>query len=160
MNSALLKAALRKRLGEGIAALADEYIICSDKGILSRVTSLKEFSEARNIMIYHSVKREPDTLEIVKAAMDMGKKVAFPYCYSGGIMEARAVDSLSKLRPAVLGIPAPPDTAPIVAPEEIELVIVPALTYDVSGYRIGYGGGYYDRYLCGITAFTAGRRIL
>ena len=156
MSSALLKTALREHLGEEIAALPDEYIVGSDRGILKRVISLKEFSEARNIMIYHSVKREPATLEIAETAMDMGKRVAFPYCYRGGVMEARAVDSLSKLVPSILGIPAPTDTAPVVAPEELELVIVPALTYDFKGYRIGYGGGYYDRFLSGVAAFTVG----
>ena len=71
-------------------------------------------------------------------------------------MQARIVTDLSELQPAILNIPAPPDTAPVIEPENLDLVIVPALTYDNEGYRLGYGGGYYDRYLCGLTAFTAG----
>ena len=71
-------------------------------------------------------------------------------------MYARIVKDLSELKPAMLGIPAPPDTAPIIKPEELELIIVPAFRYDKAGYRIGYGGGYYDRYLSGLPAFTAG----
>ena len=156
MSSALLKAALRKRIGEDITALPDGYIADSDRGLFLQVTSLKEFTDARNIMIYHSVEREPGTLGIAKTALKMGKKVAFPYCYRGGIMKARIVNSLNELKPAMLDIPAPPDSAPVVAPEDHELIIVPALAYDVTGYRIGYGGGYYDRYLSGIPAFTVG----
>ena len=136
--------------------MPEDYIIDSNWGIFLRVLSLKSFNDARTVMIYCSIKREPDTLEIAKAALHMGKTVAFPYCYKGGIMEARVVGSMSELQPAMLGIPAPPDTAPPIAPEELELIIVPALTYDLAGNRLGYGGGYYDRYLNGIPALTVG----
>ena len=147
---------MRKQLGEEIAILPEDYISDSDSGIFLRLVSLSVFVEARNIMTYHSVKKEPDTIKIFKTALLMGKTVSFPYCLKGGIMQARAVNSLNELKPAVLGIPAPPDTAPVIAPDDLDLVIVPALTYDLTGNRIGYGGGYYDRYLNGIRAFTVG----
>ena len=147
---------LRKITSEEIAALPDGYITSSDNGLLLRVTSLKEFNAARCIMMYCSVKREPDTRAIAKAALSMGKTVAFPFCHRGGIMHARSVRSLDELRPAILGIPAPPETAPAISPSDLELVFVPALAYDKSGYRLGYGGGYYDRYLRDITSFTVG----
>ena len=156
MNSASSKTELRKQISEEITVLPEDYIEDSDRGIFLRVVSLSAFVNARNVMIYHSVRREPDTLNIVKTALLMGKTVSFPYCLKGGIMQARAVKSLNELKPAMLGIPAPPDTAPIIAPEELEIVIVPALAYDLTGNRIGYGGGYYDRYLSGIPAFTVG----
>ena len=151
-----IKVELRKKIREKIAALPDDYIAASDNGLLLRVTTLKEFIAARNIMIYCSVEREPATWEIIKAAMSMGKTVALPLCYRGGVMDARAISDLADLRPAMLGIPAPPDTAPVIAPEELDLIIVPALMFDMSGYRLGYGGGYYDRYLSGTGAFTVG----
>jgi len=150
------KIELRGKIRGEIISLPDEYIADSDAGLFLRMISLKEFIDARNIMIYHSVGREPDTLKIAQAAFLAGKTVAFPFCYRGGIMEARIVDSLDSLVPAVLGIPAPADTAPVIGPEALELIIVPALTYDAAGHRLGYGGGYYDRYLSGLTAFTAG----
>ena len=150
------KVELRGRLRDEIAALPANYITDSDEWVFLRVTSLKMFVAARNIMLYHSVEREPDTLLIARAALSMGKTVAFPYCYRAGVMEARAVSTLEELKPAMLGIPAPPDGAPVIAPGELELIIVPALTYDTEGYRIGYGGGYYDRFLSGLPAFTIG----
>ena len=136
--------------------MPDDYIAASNAGILLRITSLEEYTSARNIMLYHSVGREPDTLELAKAALSAGKTVAFPYCFKGGFMQARIVENLDELRPAMLGIPAPPDTAPVIAPQELDIIIVPALTYDRAGYRLGYGGGYYDRYLSGIPAITVG----
>ena len=151
-----LKARLRDQISREISALPDAYISNSDEGLFLQVISFEQFVSARNIMIYYSVKREPATRKIAEAALAAGKTVAFPYCYRGGIMQARIVRSLDMLRPAILGIPAPPDDTPVIAPEELDLIIVPALTYDRNGYRIGYGGGYYERYLPGISAFTAG----
>lgn len=152
----ILKAELRKSISEETAALPDDYIIASDDGLLLQVVSLKEFVSARNIMIYYSVRREPDTHKIIEAALSMGKTLAFPFCRNGGRMDARIVSNPGDLRPALLGIPAPPESAPVIEREDLELVIVPALTYDRSGYRLGYGGGYYDRYLSGAAAFTVG----
>jgi 5-formyltetrahydrofolate cyclo-ligase len=147
---------LRKCVFEEMEAFTQEYIDYSNNGLFMQVTSLKEFEDASAIMIFYSVDREPDTLEIAKAAFAAGKTVTFPYCYKHGIMEAREVKSLSEMKPAILNIPAPPNTAPVVAPENLDLIIVPALTYDTNGYRLGYGGGYYDRYLLKTPAFTVG----
>ena len=151
-----IKARLRQQISEEISAMPDAYISDSNECLYLRVISLEEFIAARNIMIYFSVKREPSTQKIAGAALAAGKTVAFPLCYRRGIMQARIVSSLDELRPAMLGIPAPPDTAPAIAPELLDLIIVPALAYDRSGYRVGYGGGYYDRYLTGISAYTVG----
>ena len=151
-----LKAELRIYLREEIATLPQEYVLSSDSGIFNNLISLREYQNARNIMLFHSVERETDTIMIANAAFEDGKTVAFPLCLRGGIMHAHIVSDLSELEPAMLGIPAPPKTAPLIKPEELDLIIVPALTYDNDGYRLGYGGGYYDRYLSGLSVFTAG----
>jgi len=156
MNVQSDKKRLRGQIGAEIEALPETYIAESDNGIFINMVSLGEFTGARKIMIYHSVGREPDTLRIANAALELGKTVAFPYCYRGGIMQAKVAKGLDELLPAMLGIPAPPETAPGISPEEIDLIIVPALTFARSGHRLGYGGGYYDRYLDGLSVTTAG----
>ena len=151
-----IKTEMREQLRAAISALPEDYIRESDEGLLRAVTSRNEFIDARNIMVYCSVEREPGTFGIAEAALAAGKTVAFPRCCRGGIMQAHIVRSLGELQPSMLNIPAPPDTAPVIAPEDLDLIIVPALTYDMAGYRLGYGGGYYDRYLNGVAAFTIG----
>ncbi|MCL2124860.1 MAG: 5-formyltetrahydrofolate cyclo-ligase [Oscillospiraceae bacterium] len=151
-----IKDELRVKLKDKINALPKEYIDDSDKGITQRVLSMDVFKAARNLLLYYSVEREPLTHEIATAALLSGKAVAFPLSYRGGIMQARAVSSLDELRPAMLGIPAPPDTSALVEQDSLDLIIVPALTYDRERYRLGYGGGYYDRYLQNAHAITIG----
>jgi len=152
----IIKNDLRKQILNEIEALPNDYIVASDSSLFFQVTSLREFRDSRNIMLYHSVKREPDTIRIAEAAFSMGKNVSFPYCLKDGLMQARIVTRLDELKPAALGIPAPPDSAEQIEPDDLELIIVPAITYDKAGYRLGYGGGYYDRYLARTRAFTIG----
>ena len=151
-----VKHELRQQVRAMISDLPDEYIAASDNGLFQGVTALSEFLGAQTVMLYYSVGREPGTLRIAETALALGKTVAFPYCYLGGRMEARAVQSLDELVPAMLKIPAPQNASASLTPDEIDLIIVPALTYDSEGFRLGYGGGYYDRYLSGIRAVTVG----
>ena len=156
MSDIINKRLLRESIMEEIASMTDEYISYSDKGIFTHVTSLEQFQSAKTIMMFYSVNREPDTIEISRVALAAGKTVAFPHCYKNGIMIARQVNDLSELKPAMLGIPAPSNDAKIIEPKDLDLIIVPALTFDFDGYRLGYGGGYYDRYLMNISAYTVG----
>jgi len=152
------KEQLRKIIREEISALPEEYIAASNQGIFKNVMTLDEFISARSIFIYYSIEKEPATLELAQQALEMGKTVAFPLCYRDGIMDARIVNNFTDFSTSVsiIGIPSPPITAPIIQPEELDLILVPALAFDSRGFRLGLGGGYYDRYLSNLPAYTVG----
>ena len=83
-----------------------------------------------------------------------GKTVCVPLCGKGGSMTARKITALSELQTGHYGILEPSDTEPEIAPENIDLILAPALSCDRKGYRLGYGG-YYDRFLSRTNAVCA-----
>lgn len=150
------KAALRKEILEQSDALAIDYLVKSDCGIFDIITNLPEFESARTIFSYYSIGREPDTIKIMEYALKTGKTVTLPVCFKGGIMEARAVESLDELSESWYHLLEPLSSTRVFAPSELDFIIVPALAFDLEGYRLGRGGGYYDRFLIKTEAFTAG----
>lgn len=150
------KKAFRKGVQAEIAELPEEYLEESNLGLRENFLSLPEFDRARVIFAYISEGREPDTVEILRRALALGKTVALPVSLDNGVMEPRTVKSLEELVPGRFGILAPPAGAPLVAEEEIDLVLVPAVTFNEKGFRLGRGGGYYDRFLSRSGAFAVG----
>ena len=150
------KKAFRKAVLQEIEELSEEYIKASDKGIFENIAALPEFVAAKTIFAYISEKREPDTVRIIRKALEMGKTVALPVSYDGGHMEPRVIKSLDELVTGKFGIPAPQEDAPVLSVEEIDLIIVPAVTFGKDGYRLGRGGGYYDRFLEKFRGFSVG----
>ncbi len=150
------KKELRQQLVADINALPEEYIKESNEGLFNRMIELPAFKEARVIFTYYSFRREPDTLKLIDYTLKAGKTVTFPVCFKGGVMEARAVSSVSELAPSSYGLMEPSESTRVFTPEELDFIIVPALAYDRQGYRLGWGGGYYDRFLVRTNAFKAG----
>lgn len=141
------KKAFRKGVQAEIAALPETYLNESNAGLRENFLAMPEFRRADVIFAYISEGREPDTVGILQKALAMGKTVALPVSLDGGIMEPRIIKSLEELVPGRFGILAPPEGAPLVPEERIDLVLVPAVTFNDKGYRLGRGGGYYDRFL-------------
>jgi len=94
-----------------------------------------------------SIGSEPDTRDLIRRALRDGKIVSVPKCFPGWVMEARRICGLDELAPGRHGLPEPPEESLSFKKEEIDLAIVPCLGCDHHGHRLGYGGGYYDRWL-------------
>lgn len=125
-----------------------------DPKLTARFLALPQLEETDTVLIFCGVGRETDTMPILTELLARGKRVAYPVCLPGRQMEARAVTGPEQLVPGKFGIPAPDGDCPVVDKEEIGVVLVPCLMCDREGYRLGYGGGYYDRWLADYHGFT------
>ncbi len=141
------KQELRKLMQLQVSGLSQEYCIQADRAICQTVTGLDEYHEARTVFIFVGTKEEINTRPIITDALKQGKRVAVPKCISKGVMEACLIDSLDNLEAGSYGIQEPGNDAVRVQPEEIDLAVIPCCTCSHTGKRLGYGGGYYDRYL-------------
>ncbi len=92
----------------------------------------------------------------MEQALADGKTLCVPLCTGPGTMELRAVRDLKELTPGAYGILEPREDLPILQKTKNAICIVPAFCNDFRGYRVGYGGGYYDRYLSGFEGVKIG----
>jgi len=141
------KQELRKIVKEEISRLSKDYCQRVDEEICKKVIRLPEYQQARTIFSFVGSEREVDTNPLLIDVLAKGKKLVVPKCVGRGLMEAYEIRSLKELRPGRYGILEPPSSCPMVEPKEIELCIIPCLACSKDGKRLGYGGGYYDRFL-------------
>ncbi len=133
-----------------------------DRRICERITSLVSYRFADTILLYAPIKSEVNILPIAEAALKAGKRIAFPRCIpKRSQMVFHYINSTDELFSQSYSIPEPREDAPVFdksVPHSREscLCLIPALIYDRNGYRIGYGKGYYDRYLRDFKGSKAG----
>ena len=117
---------------------------CSEKlAALFRAHPL--YQQAKSIYGYLPYNQEVRTVPMLEQALRDGKKVAVPKCY-GDEMKFIYLDDLTKVSKGYAGIPEPIADEPV-AHDETALVLMPGLAFDPQGHRIGYGGGFYDKFL-------------
>lgn len=153
-----LKKQLRVEAREMRRALSPEKKRSLDRKIKNKLLNLWAVREADAILCYVSTDIEVDTREFITALLQMGKPVAVPRCEGEkSNMNFYYINSLDELLPGSFGVDEPePVTEHMVTQTEKTLCVVPAFMFDKSGYRLGYGKGYYDRYLSRYKGSTIG----
>ncbi len=129
------------------AALTPEYKAKSDCGIVRRLLAMPEYQAADTVFCFVGTAREIDTRPILNDILEAGKRLCVPLCTAPGMMEPRQITDLSQLSPGAFGISEPGTDAPLVPVDAIDFAILPCLTCNCLGQRLGQGGGYYDRFL-------------
>lgn len=120
-----------------------------DTTILERLISLPEYQTAKLVLTYVSTAIEVDTTALIRRAISDGKRVAVPYCIPGKVdMLFCEITSLDDLAPGTFGVLEPdPEKQLVLTQFPDSICILPGLAFDLHGYRLGYGKGYYDRFL-------------
>ena len=131
-------------------AIADGERAKAEQAMITKILSLASFRFAESILLYYPIKGEPNLLPLVDTIVSEGKKVAFPLCHTESCtLTYHYISSLDELKDGSYGTKEPLDTYPIYSPQnnKNDLILVPGIGFDKQGYRLGYGKGYYDRFL-------------
>ncbi|MBO5715369.1 MAG: 5-formyltetrahydrofolate cyclo-ligase [Clostridia bacterium] len=116
-----------------------------------------EFLAADTILLYFPIKNEISPLPVFDIAQKMGKKIALPVCDTdNNTLSFHIINSISEAKPSHFGICEPPITNEEPILTEHTLVIVPALAFSRGGHRLGYGNGFYDKFLVNFKGISAG----
>ncbi len=153
-----IKMNLRARYRQFRVGLSEEQKINLDSTMQSRVLALREYAVADTIFTYVSKSIEVDTIALIKAALANHKLVAVPRCVPDTFdMEFYYITSLDDLEKGSFGVLEPnPSQCCLVTDYSKGFCIVPGLSFDAQGYRLGYGKGYYDRFLAEFKGDTVG----
>ena len=148
-TAALEKQRLREECLAARETLSEQERCVLDESITQKLLATPEYAETTTVLTYVSVSSEVSTRMIIERALCDGKTVAVPRCLPGHCLEFVAITSLDQLIAAPFGLLEPPKELPALTEEQMDasICIVPALLVDTKGYRLGYGAGFYDRFL-------------
>lgn len=145
------KAEIRKRILEVRKGLTDDEVMSKSEAIVQKVIKTPEYEEADNILLYADYCREVMTRGIFDDAILRKKRVYFPRADKlTNTMEFYQIVSVRQLERGYMDILEPKEDIRFCykfRPKEDTLAILPGVAFDIAGYRIGYGKGFYDRYL-------------
>ena len=127
--------------------LGAKYKAESSAAICRHVLAMPEYRDAETVFCFVGRQHEIDTMPLLRQIHADGKRLCVPLCVEKGIMELRQISAIEDLIPGSYGIQEPPADALTVSVDDVDLSIIPCLTCDHGGRRLGFGGGYYDRFL-------------
>lgn len=134
--------------------MTQEEVISKSKAVTEKFLNSEWFKNSNTIMSYISIKNEIDLQEINETIIKLGKTLVLPVIDNNGEnMKSVKVDTLENLKEKKFGV-MEPDFGEEIKYNEIDLVIVPGVAFDINGNRIGFGKGYYDRFLRGYNGKT------
>ncbi|WP_268762075.1 5-formyltetrahydrofolate cyclo-ligase [Bacillus sinesaloumensis] len=140
---------MRKEMKETLQSFDKERLHRWSQEITEQILTLPEWMDAHMIGITISGAYEVNTTYLIEKAWELGKRVAVPKCHpKTKTMTFREITAFSQLEVVYYGLQEPieAETREVIH-NEIDLLFVPGLSFVPSGYRLGHGGGYYDRYL-------------
>ncbi|MCP1125174.1 5-formyltetrahydrofolate cyclo-ligase [Bacillus sp. AFS018417] len=143
------KKRLRKEILQRMNALSEEQYTTLSAKIVDSLYKQREWIEAKTIGITLSMEREVNTYAIIEKAWEEGKAIVVPKCNrETRTMTFRQITNFEQLETVYMNLREPdPSITEEVSAEEIDLLLVPGVAFTRKGERVGYGGGYYDRYL-------------
>ena len=141
-----MKSELRKQVLHEMKALSQEQKQAIDQALTERLLHHPFYQEAKVIATYLSFPHEFQTQGLIEQALKDDKKVLIPKTYSKGRMDFVVYDPQQLVKTS-FGLLEPQGNLEVMDASQIDLIHVPGLVFTTEGYRIGYGGGYYDRYL-------------
>ena len=139
------KKLLRQKIREQKRAMPPDQIEEKSRLLGEKFAASEAYRQAKTVYGYLPYNQEVRTVAMLERALADGKRVAVPKCY-GDEMRFIYMDDLSKVEKGYAGIPEPIADGPI-ADDETALVLMPGLAFDPHGNRMGYGGGFYDKFL-------------
>lgn len=141
------KQRLRRTVRALEAQLSPRYLERSAQAIAARLLAMPEYRDAGTVFCFAGARREVDTRPILRDALESGKVLCVPLYTGPGEMELRRITALEQLTPGSRGIPEPPPDSPALSPDGVDFAVLPCVTCDRLGRRLGRGGGCYDRFL-------------
>jgi len=145
-----MKNIIRHRVLSNREELSRKDIMAKSAIIIEKLKKTDYYRQANNIMIYASFKNEVDTLELIEGMIREGKRVFIPLTVNEtkALLVSEIIDINEDLEIGNFGVLEPKkDKERIVEPDILDLIVIPGVCFDKRGYRIGYGAGYYDRFL-------------
>lgn len=145
-----MKKQLRKSILQARLSMNQQQVTEKSKIICDKILNLKEFKNGQTIMAYLPIRNEVNLMPLFASLWSAGKRGVIPVCDPAhtALIPSELRDFSEDLAPGTWGILEPKENKmrPVL-PEDIDLILIPGVAFDLSCNRLGYGGGYYDRFL-------------